>query len=255
MKRIACVTGAASGIGLTTAKSLAESGYAVVVVDLLSSTETGDIQNVLAGDGHTYIQADISDKSGRGKILDEIRKCFGRLDLLVNNAGVAPRQRTDILEVSEESYDRVMAINLKGPFFLTQAAGRYMIELVKDGVLERPKIVNISSISAYTSSPARPEYCLSKAGMSMMTKLYADRLAEFGINVYEIRPGIIKTPMTETVQEKYDKMIFEDGLLPIRRWGFPEDVAAAVVSITTGAFDYSTGQVFDIDGGFHLRRL
>ncbi len=255
MKQVACVTGAASGIGLAIAKALAGKGYRVAIVDLHNADDMEETLHSFDGDGHTYIQADISNASDRESILNGIKKHCNRLDLLVNNAGVAPKQRMDILEVSEDSYDRVMGINLKGPFFLTQILTSYMIELTKSGIVERPKVVNISSISAYTSSTARPEYCLSKAGISMMTTLYADRLSEYGINVYEIRPGIIKTPMTETVQAKYDKMIFEENLLPINRWGLPEDIAAAVVSVTTGAFDYSTGQVFNVDGGFHLRRL
>jgi len=255
MKQVACVTGAASGIGLAIAKALAGKGYRVAIVDLRDADDMEETLRSLDGDGHTYIQADISIANARESILAGIKKHCKRLDLLVNNAGVAPKQRMDILQVSEESYDRVMDINLKGPFFLTQILANYMIELTEAGVLEHAKVVNISSMSAYTSSTSRPEYCLSKAGISMMTKLYADRLSEFGINVYEIRPGIIKTPMTETVQAKYDKMIFEENLLPINRWGLPEDIAAAVVSVTTGAFDYSTGQVFNVDGGFHLRRL
>ena len=255
MKPVACVTGAASGIGFAVAQALAGKGYRVAIVDLVDTAAFEESLRSLDGDGHIYIKADISDAAERENILRSINKHCKRLDLLVNNAGVAPKQRMDILEVTEESYDRVMGINLKGPFFLTQILGNYMIELVKSDTLTHPKIVNISSISAYTSSTSRPEYCLSKAGISMMTTLYADRLAEFGINVYEIRPGIIKTRMTEPVQAKYDKMILEEGLLPIKRWGYPEDIAAAVVSVSSGSFEYSTGQVFNIDGGFHLRRL
>jgi len=253
MKSVGCVTGAASGIGLAIAKSLAGAGYSVVIVDIREDGQ--QIVDGLQGEGHLYVKADISSASDRAGILDAIRETYGRFDLLVNNAGVAPRERKDVLEATEESYDRLMAINLKGPFFLTQILARYMIELVQQGRVERPKIINISSISAYTSSTSRGEYCISKAGVSMMTKLFADRLAEYGINVYEIRPGIIRTPMTEPVAAKYDKLILEEGILPIKRWGDPEDVAAAVKAIITGGFEYSTGQVFDVDGGFHLRRL
>ena len=253
MKSVGCVTGAASGIGLAIAKSLAGAGYSVVIVDIREDGQ--QIVDGLQGEGHLYVKADISSASDRAGILDAIRETYGRFDLLVNNAGVAPRERKDVLEATEESYDRLMAINLKGPFFLTQILARYMIELVQQGRVERPKIINISSISAYTSSTSRGEYCISKAGVSMMTKLFADRLAEYGINVYEIRPGIIRTPMTEPVAAKYDKLILEEGILPIKRWGDPEDVAAAVKAIVTGGFEYSTGQVFDVDGGFHLRRL
>jgi len=256
MRRAACVTGAASGIGLAITQNLAELDYGVLIADIRDETEGEGILRQLEGKGHIYLQADVSIASDRERILESIKRTFGRLDLLVNNAGVAPIDRgKDILEATEESYDRVMGINLKGPFFLTQLLARYMIELVQAGKVESPKIVNISSISAYTSSTSRGEYCISKAGVSMMTKLFADRLAEHGINVYEIRPGIIRTPMTEPVVEKYDKLILEEGLLPIKRWGRPEDVAAAVKAIVSGGFEYSTGQVFDVDGGFHIRRL
>lgn len=249
MSKVACVTGGASGIGFAIAQELASDGWRVLIADIKAEADK------LSGEGHAYIAADLSKPEDREIILSEIRDRYGRVDALVNNAGVAPLERMDILEVSEASYDRVMSINLKGPFFLTQIIARYMIELVSSEVVSRPKIINISSISAYTSSTSRPEYCLSKAGVSMMTKLYADRLAEYGINVYEIRPGIIRTPMTDSVQGKYDKLIHEDGLTPIRRWGEPGDIALAVKAILGGAFDYSTGEVFDIDGGFHLRRL
>ena len=187
-------------------------------------------------------------------MVEEVLKRFGRLDLLVNNAGIAPRQRQDLLEMREESYDEVLAVNLKGPFFLTQQVARTMIDLLGSGVIENPRIINIGSISAYASSPNRGEYCLSKAGISMITALFADRLAESGIGVYEIRPGVIATDMTDAVKEKYDHLI-ANGLTPIQRWGQPEDVAKAVVAIAEGAFPFSTGEIFNVDGGFHLRRL
>jgi len=174
--------------------------------------------------------------------------------MLVNNAGVAPLKRMDILEVSEASFDRVMGINLKGPYFLTQQVANWMIEQKKTHPERAYRIVNTGSISAYTSSPARGEYCVSKAGISMMTMLYADRLAEYGIGVFEIRPGIIQTDMTSVVKDKYDKLIAE-GLTPIKRWGQPEDIAKAVGAIAEGRLDFSTGQVINVDGGFHLRRL
>jgi NAD(P)-dependent dehydrogenase (short-subunit alcohol dehydrogenase family) len=159
-----------------------------------------------------------------------------------------------MLNVSEESYDEVMAVNLKGPFFLTQQIAQEMINLVQSGTIDQPKIINIGSLSAYTSSPNRAEYCLSKAGMAMMTSLYAHRLAEFGINVYEIRPGIIETDMTSAVKTKYDQLI-ADGLTPLPRWGQPRDVAQAVVAIVQNYLPFSTGEVINVDGGFHLRRL
>jgi NAD(P)-dependent dehydrogenase (short-subunit alcohol dehydrogenase family) len=174
--------------------------------------------------------------------------------MLVNNAGVAPETRVDLLEASEQSYDRVMGINLKGPYFLSQLIARWMVEQSRQFPDRKFRIVNISSLSAYTSSPSRGEYCVSKAGVSMMTRLYADRLAEYGIGVFEIRPGIIATDMTSVVKDKYDKMI-ADGLTPIKRWGQPEDVARAVRAIAEGSLDFSTGQVIDVDGGFYLRRL
>ena len=243
--KVACVTGAASGIGLAIARGLADIGYRIVIADI----QDADLHH-LKGKRHRFVRTDISSKSDRQALLDAIKQHYGRLDLLVNNAGVAPKERGDILETTEESYDRLMTINLKGPFFLTQLLANYMIEHRVEG----QKIINISSISAYASSTSRAEYCISKAGVSMMTTLFADRLAEHGINVYEIRPGIIRTPMTEAVTAKYDKLI-EEGLLPIKRWGVPEDVADAVKAIVTGGFEYSTGQVFDVDGGFHIRRL
>jgi NAD(P)-dependent dehydrogenase (short-subunit alcohol dehydrogenase family) len=158
------------------------------------------------------------------------------------------------LETSEASYDEVMAVNLKGPFFLTQQVARVMLDLLKTDKIQQPKIINIGSISAYTSSPNRAEYCISKAGLSMMTALFADRLAEYGINVYEVRPGIIETDMTSGVKEKYNRLIGE-GLTPIRRWGQPDDIARAVVAIAEGDFPFSTGEIINVDGGFHLHRL
>jgi NAD(P)-dependent dehydrogenase (short-subunit alcohol dehydrogenase family) len=174
--------------------------------------------------------------------------------LLVNNAGIAPRQRQDLLEMSEESYEEVMTVNLKAPFFLTQQVARVMLEQTKTQAEPAPKIVNIGSLSAYTASTTRGEYCISKAGLAMVTALFADRLAESGILVYEIRPGIIQTDMTSVVKEKYDLLIGE-GLTPIRRWGEPSDVARAVVAIAEGLLPFSTGEVINVDGGFHLRRL
>jgi NAD(P)-dependent dehydrogenase (short-subunit alcohol dehydrogenase family) len=183
-----------------------------------------------------------------------VRERFGRCDMLVNNAGVAPIKRVDILDASEESFDRVMNINLRGPYFLTQSVANWMIEQKKVDHNRIYRICNISSVSSYASSPARGEYCLSKAAVSMMTKLYADRLADHGIFVFEIQPGIIATDMTSVVKDKYDKLI-ADGLTPIRRWGLPEDVARAVGAIAEGRLDFCTGQVLHVDGGFHIRRL
>jgi len=255
MEKAACVTGGARGIGYAICAELASREFRVAVVDVCDEASGEAVCSKLPGRGHLFIRADISLPDDRERIVSRLRDSFGRLDILVNNAGVAPALRRDILETTEESYDRVMGINLKGTFFLTQAVSRWLVRLTEESVVKSPKIINIASISSYTSSPARPEYCLSKAGVSMLTKLFADRLARHGILVYEIRPGIIKTAMTEAVREKYDDLIFRQGLLPLARWGEPEDVAAVVGAIASGAFDYSTGQVFDVDGGFHLRRL
>jgi len=255
--KTALVTGAARGIGKAVALELVRRGFHVAVNDIVPEerTETILADFAEAGGGRAlYVRADISRAEEREAMVSRLRGEFGRLDLLVNNAGIAPRKRLDLLEATEESFDEVLAVNLKGPYFLTQLVARWMIEL--RGKLDgyEPRIVNISSISAYTSSPARGEYCVSKAGVSMMTKLYADRLAEFGIGVYEIRPGIIRTDMTAPVREKYDRLIAE-GLTPIRRWGEPRDIALAVAAIAEGYLPFSTGEVINVDGGFHLRRL
>jgi NAD(P)-dependent dehydrogenase (short-subunit alcohol dehydrogenase family) len=252
----ALITGAGRGIGRGIALALAEKGWNIVVnyrSNAQAASETVEMVKQAGGDG-LAVQANIAEAADREQLVDETVGNFGRIDLLVNNAGMAPRARTDILDVSEESYDEVMAVNLKGPFFLTQTVARTMLEQKQLGLIDAPKIINIGSLSSYTSSPSRPEYCLSKAGLSMMTALYADRLAEYGINVYEIRPGIIETDMTSVVKEKYDALISE-GLTPIRRWGQPDDIARAVVAIAEGLFPFSTGEIINVDGGFHLRRL
>jgi len=254
-RKVACVTGACGGIGQEICLCLAQKNFLVISVDLVEEEKGKNLIQGLKGKGHIYLEADIGSSEGRKKIEGFVREKIKRLDLLVNNAGVAPLQRTDILETTEESYDRVMNINLKGTFFLTQSLARYLISLVESGVVQQPRIINISSISAYASSVNRAEYCLSKAGVSMLTRLFAHRLARYGIYVYEIRPGIIATPMTASVKEKYNRLIFQEDLLPVSRWGKPQDVAAAVLAIAEGYFDYSTGMVFDVDGGFHLRRL
>ena len=200
-----------------------------------------------------YVRGDIASTEDRKRLAMEGFYNFGRIDALVNVAGVAPLERTDILDMTEESYERVMNINTKGTMFLTQEVAKYMIKNTPENGI-RGHICNISSLSAYTSSVSRGEYCISKAGVSMITKLFADRLAEYGIPVNEVRPGIIKTDMTSKVTAKYDALI-EGGLLPIARWGTPEDIADAVYALCSGALPYVTGQSLDVDGGFHLRRL
>jgi len=249
----ALVTGAARGIGAAIAIALAESGFNVAVFDVIDTDDT--VKAVTdAGSRGLGISGDVTSPDDRAAALEKITAEFGRLDCLVNNAGVAPRVRADILEAGEESYDRVMNINLKGPYFLTQAVANRMIEEKKKRPDDWMSIVNISSMSAYTASPSRGEYCISKAGVSMATRLWAARLAEFGIGVYEVRPGIIETPMTAGVKDRYDKLIGE-GLTPIRRWGQPEDVAAAVAVCARGELAFSTGEVINVDGGYHLRIL
>jgi len=251
--RVALVTGAAGGIGAAIAVELAKSNCDLAVLDVADASETvAAVES--AGRKALAITGDVSAAADRGRALEEIEKNFGRLDVLVNNAAVAPQVRADILQASEESYDRVMNVNLKGPYFLTQAVANWMIRQKASRPDDWMCIINISSISAYAPSVSRGEYCLSKAGLSMATKLYAARLAEHGIGVYEVRPGIIATAMTAGVKDKYDKLIAE-GLTPIRRWGRPQDVARAVAACVRGELKFSTGEVINVDGGFHLRAL
>lgn len=257
-KKTAIVTGASRGIGNAVAVQLAEDGYAICIVDIADEDKVIDNINIVKEKGQPvlYIKGDISSEKSRKEAVERVMNEFGRIDVLVNNAGVAPKVRLDILKTTEESMDYVLNINLKGTFFLTQLVANTMIDIVNSNEINnyRPKIINISSMSAYTSSTNRGEYCISKAGVSMITKLFADRLAEFGINVYEIRPGIIKTDMTAVVKEKYDNLI-ANGLTPIKRWGYPEDVANAVSVLCSGKLDFCTGEVINVDGGFHIRRL
>jgi 3-oxoacyl-[acyl-carrier protein] reductase len=250
---VALVTGAARGIGAAIAVELARCGYDVAVFDVIDVAETKAAIEALGRKGLS-VAGDVTKAGDRAAALTKIEQTFGRLDVLVNNAGVAPKVRADILQATEESYDRVMTINLKGPYFLTQACANWMVRQRSLRPAAWMCIVNISSCSAYAPSVGRGEYCLSKAGVSMATKLWAARLAEHGIGVYEIRPGIIATDMTSAVKDKYDKLIGE-GLTPIRRWGQPADVAAAVATCAQGSLAYSTGQAIDVDGGFHLRIL
>ncbi len=255
-KKVALVTGSCRGIGKAIAKELNAIGFFVIINGVSWSQlpdsfieEFSDKKNAIK-----YIQADISSNQGRSKLIQTV-KDQKRIDLLVNNAGVAPKERKDLLQATEESYDYVMNTNLKGPYFLTQDIAKFMVELKNKTISNyNPKIVNIGSISANTTSVFRGDYCISKAGIEMMTKLYADRLSEFNIPVFEVRPGIIKTDMTKAVNEKYDAL-FSKGLTPISRWGTPEDVAKCVAAISQDYFPYTTGQIFNIDGGFHLKRL
>ena len=253
---VALVTGASRGIGRGIAISLAKAGWRV---GINYSTNKAAAEDALALVGAsnsvgTLIPGDVADAQQRKQMIDATLEQFGRLDALINNAGVAPESRDDLLDATESAYDRVMGINLKGPYFLSQLAAKSMLEQIASGSISCGYIINISSVSAYAVSTDRGEYCVSKAGMGMMTQLFATRLANEKIFVHEVRPGVIDTDMTGGVRAKYDKL-FEEGLAPIRRWGQPEDVGNCVAAILSGAFPYSTGQVFDVDGGMHLRRL
>jgi len=257
VEKIASVTGGRRGIGLAIVKALASEGYRVVISDIISPEEAAPLTESLRSQGMAaeYRRCNIADTADRAALFRYIRETYGRLDLQVNNAGVAPKVRLDILETTEESYDFVLDINLRGTFFMCQGAANLMRECKKAGLpAYTPRIVNIASMSAYTSSVNRGEYCISKAGIAMVTKLFADRLAEEGIPVFEVRPGIIRTDMTAAVTEKYQKLIAE-GVTPIRRFGQPEDVADCVMAAASGRLDFATGQVLNADGGFHIRRL
>jgi 3-oxoacyl-[acyl-carrier protein] reductase len=259
----ALVTGGSRGIGRGICLSLARAGFGVAI-NYTSNAEAAEECKRLcieaAPDAKKAkletVRADISDPKDRARLVEFIEREWGWIDVLVNNAGVAPNVRADLLEATEDSFDRLIAINLKGPYFLTQAVANYWVSGLQylPAGRAKPKVINISSLSAYAASANRGDYCVSKAGLSMATQLFATRLAEYGINVYEVRPGIIATDMTAGVREKYDRMIAE-GLTPIARWGTPEDVGHAVAAIAQGALPFSTGEVINVDGGFHIRRL
>ncbi|MBW7992770.1 MAG: 3-ketoacyl-ACP reductase [Planctomycetes bacterium] len=251
---VAIVTGASRGIGRAIALELASLGYDLAVNRVQQKPPQTQKEIEALGTLCEFVQGNIDKAEDRARIVASTRSRFGRCDMLVNNAGAAPSKRMDILEASEASFDRVMGINLKGPYFLTQLVANWMIEQKKQFAEREFRIVNIGSVSAYASSPSRGEYCVSKAGLRMMTRLYADRLAEYNIGVFEISPGIIATDMTSAVKDKYDKLIAE-GLSPTKRWGQPEDVAKVVGIIAEGKLDFSTGAVIDVDGGFHFKRL
>ncbi len=255
-KPIALVTGGTRGIGLAIALELARSGFNVAVNGRRPESDVSDALGAIEGEGAqaAYVRGDIGDDDSRSAILEAIRERFGRLDTLVNNAGVAPDVRADITEMSEASYDRVMGINLRGPFFLTQAVARWMLEQRQADNSFRGSIINVSSVSATVVSINRGEYCISKAGIAMATQLWAARLSEYGIGVFELRPGVIETDMTSGVKEKYDAL-FEQGLTVERRWGKPEDVGRAAAMLARGELTYATGQVITIDGGLTLPRL
>ncbi len=252
----AIISGSSRGIGRAIAIELARGGCSVVV-NYLSNRERAEqvVEEIrVAGGVAVAVSADVGDAVGRAALVDAACEHFGRLDILLNNAGITPPGRKDLLEATEASWDLVFDTNLKGPFFLAQLAANRMREKLAERTIESGLIVNISSISAYATSANRADYCMAKAAMQMMTWLFAERLAEDRIRVFEIRPGVIASDMTAPVKAKYDALI-ADGLSPIRRWGQPEDVARAVAALTTDAFAFSTGETINVDGGFHIRRL
>lgn len=255
-ERVALVTGSSRSIGKAVAIGLAQEGYAVAMNSRQPETAVREAVAEVKAFGRPvlYAQGDIARPEDRQAMIKQVMQEFGRIDLLVNNAGVGPKVRLDILETTEESMDFVLGVNIYGTFFLSQAVANIMLDEKREHPEWSPMIINISSISAYTSSVSRGEYCISKAGVSMITQLFADRLADDGIRVYEIRPGIIETELTAKVRDKYTPLI-EGGITPIKRWGQPEDIARAVVTLSGGGLSFSTGDVLNVDGGFHLRRL
>jgi NAD(P)-dependent dehydrogenase (short-subunit alcohol dehydrogenase family) len=254
--KVALVTGGARGIGFGIALRLAQDGFDLAISGRRTAEEVQPAVDRIreCGTGALYVQADVADGCARARLLLAIEERFGRLDVLVNNAGIAPRVRADILEAREEHFDEVMAINLKGPYFLTQAAAAWMIRQRESASAAHRAIVNIGSVSATVASVNRGEYCLSKAGVAMATRLWAARLAEFGIGVYEVRPGIIESEMTESVRGKYDALI-ESGLTIEKRWGTAADVASAVSVLARGELPYATGATIVVDGGLTQQRL
>jgi 3-oxoacyl-[acyl-carrier protein] reductase len=253
--RSALVTGGSRGIGLGIAKRLLTDGYRVVINGLRDQDAVSETLEELSHlGGITYVGADVGTAEGRGHLVAKTLTAVGRLDVLVNNAGITSPGRKDILEATEEDLDTVLSVNLKGPFLLTQIVARHMIEEGASDPEFRGRIVNITSISAALASPNRSEYCISKAGLSMTTGLWATRLADYGIDVFEVRPGVIQTDMTAPVAEKYEALI-KDGLTLERRFGMPEDVAAVVAALAAGDIPYSTGQILTVDGGLTVGRL
>ena len=255
-KQVALVTGGSRGIGLGIAEEFAESGFDLAINGRRASEEVETVVDDLRRRGNQarYFRADIADATSRREMVQAVVETYGRIDVLVNNAGVAPKVRADILEASEESFQRLIGINLQGPYFLTQLVARQMIDQPRTDTLTRGVIINISSVSATIASVNRGDYCISKAGLAMMTKLWATRLAEFEIPVYEVRPGIIRSDMTAPVTDQYDRLI-ADGLTLEPRWGTPQDVGRAVAALARGILTYATGNVLTIDGGLSVSRL
>ena len=249
----ALVTGAGRGIGRAIALAMAESGFAVIVNDLSASQELAETVALIEAQGGRAIAVpgDIGEIAGHARLVETAWNAFGGIDCLVNNAGISVAKRGDMLEVTPESYDRLMGVNLRGPFFLTQAVAQRMVEAPSTRFRS---IVSISSINVEFASPDRAEYCIAKHGLAMVSQLFALRLAPHGINVYEVRPGVIRTQMTAVARERYDGL-FANGLAPIARWGEPGDVGAAVATLAGGSLPYSTGEVVRVDGGMAVRRL
>ena len=256
MKKVALVTGGSRGIGYGIAKRLADIGFDVAINGMRNETSLNEVVKGLRTSGADvlYCQGDISSSTDRKKVVQKVKDHFGRLHVLVNNAGVAPKERRDILEATEESFDQVISTNLKGTYFLTQLAANWMVKQKQADPDFTGCIINLSSISSTVVSVNRGEYCISKAGLSMATQLFAVRLGEFDIPVYEIRPGVIDTDMTAGAKAKYDKLI-KEGLCVQKRWGYPEDVGSVVGALASGNFPYSTGQVIMVDGGLTIPRL
>ena len=254
MAGTALVTGGRRGIGRGISLALAEAGFDVVVNDVVEDEKAAETLHLIRERGRraAFVQADVGDVGGQDRLVAQAWEAFGGIDCLVNNAGVQVKERRDMLETTPESWDRLMGINLRAPFFLSQKmANRWLAEPRADA---RRSLVFIASVNAVAASVNRPEYCVSKAGVSMLTKLFALRLADAGVHVYEIRPGVIETDMTAGVREQYTKQI-ADGLSPIRRWGQPEDIGKAIAALATGAIPFSTGDSFHIDGGFHIPKM
>ena len=256
MNKVALITGGSRGIGFGIATQLAKNGFDLAINGTRAASEISNVVDELKAFGNDviYCRANVSSATERENMLRQIKDYYGKLNVLVNNAGVAPKERRDILEATEESFDHVISTNLKGPYFLTQKVANWMIAQKKEDAAFTGCIINISSVSATVVSVNRGEYCISKAGISMATQLFAARLGEYNIPVFEVRPGVIHTDMTAGVQEKYNKLI-EEGLFVQKRWGEPEDVGKVAASLAKGDFMYSTGQVIMVDGGMTILRL
>ena len=256
MRKTALITGGSRGIGFGVAECLAKEGFDLAINGVRAESDVKELLDNLRSYGVKviYCQGDISSQKSRESIIDKVKKEFGQLNVLVNNAGVAPKERNDILMATEESFDFVIGTNLKGTYFLSQLAANWMVEQKKQHIDFDGCIINVTSVSSTVASVNRGEYCIAKAGLSMVTKLYAARLGEYDIPVYEIQPGVIQTDMTAGVQEKYDKL-FREGLAVQQRWGLPEDIGKAAAALARGDLPYSTGQVIMVDGGLTLQRL